>query len=298
MGEVTDADADLGGGRRVAARYEATRKRLEHTAAVHVTRRAIEVDVVHQALVFAALGFLLMVPILISVSALIPLGAGGGVAAGFAHRVGLSDEATRDLQQLFSAQATVRSSATWGGVLLSVVCAISWPLTLQKGYELAWGLPRAALRELWRPVAWLAGVLALLVIAALLGTVSSVWGRVAIVVVGVPAAVAWSWWTQHFLLSGRVPWRPLVPGALAIAVGLIGLSILAKLLLSRSIVTNHDEYGPIGVVFMLLSWLIALSVVLLGGALLGAALVERSREHRTPADGAPTAAPSVPGSPS
>ena len=45
----------------------------------------------------------------------------------------------------------------------------------------------------------------------------------------------------------------------------------------------HDEYGPIGVVFMMLSWLIALSVVLLGGALLGATLAERSRS-RNPVD--------------
>ena len=289
------ADRSPGRAARVTARYERTRRRLEHTTAGHVTRRAIEVDVVHQALVFAALGFLLLVPILISVSALVPLGSGEGVAAGFAQRVGLTAEATRDLQQLFSAQATVHSSATWGGVLLSVVCAISWPLTLQKGYELAWGLPRGGLRELWRPVAWLTSVVALIVTAALLGTVSSVAGRTAIAVLGVPALVAWSWWTQHFLLCGRVAWRPLLPGAVTIALGLVGLTVLAKLLLSTSIVINYDEYGPIGVVFMMLSWLIALSVVLLGGALLGATLVERSRSHRTTAEVTGTPAPSVHG---
>ena len=264
---------------RVAARYEQRRRQFDTTAAGHVTRRAIEVDVIHQALVFAALGFMLIVPILISLSALVPLGAAGGVAASFAARVGLTDEATRDLQALFPAQATVRASATWGGVLLSVVCAISWPLTLQKGYELAWGLPRAGFRELWRPVAWLLTVVALIVLAALLGAVSSVPGRIAIVVLGVPALVAWAWWTQHFLLSGRVAWRPLLPGAVTIALGLVGLKVLAGLLLSTSIVTHFDQYGPVGVVFMLLSWLIALSVVFLGGALLGATLAERSRSR-------------------
>jgi membrane protein len=278
---------------RVAARYEQRRRQFDDTAAGHVTRRAIEVDVIHQALVFAALGFMLIVPILISLSALVPLGAGGGVAASFATRVGLTDEATRDLQALFPAQATVRASATWGGVLLSVVCAISWPLTLQKGYELAWGLPRAGFRELWRPVAWLLSVVALIVVAALLGAVSAVAGRIAIVVLGVPALVAWSCWTQHFLLSGRVAWRPLLPGAVAIALGLVGLKVLAGLLLSISIVTHFDQYGPIGVVFMLLSWLIALSVVFLGGALLGATLAERSRS-RNPVDATDTAPPSVP----
>lgn len=262
---------------QVTARYEQRRQQFDDTAAGHLTRRALEVDVIHQALVFAALGFMLVVPILISLSALVPLGAGGGVAAGFAARVGLTDEATRDLQVLFPVQATVRASATWGGVLLSVVCAISWPLTLQKGYEVAWGLPRAGFRELWRPVAWLFTVVALIVVVALLGVVSSVGGRIAIVVLGVPALVAWTWWTQHFLLGGRVTWRPLLPGAVAIALGLVGLKVLAELLLSTSIVTHSDLYGPIGVVFILLSWLIALSVVFLGGALLGATLAERAR---------------------
>lgn len=276
---------------RLAARYEETRRRLEGTTAAHVARRAVEIDVLHQALVFAALGFLLMVPILISLSALVPLGAAGGVAAGFAARLGLTPEATHDLQQLFSPQATAHSSATWGGVLLSMVCAFSWPLSLQKGYELAWGLARGGLRGLWRPVAWLASVVALIVVAALLGGMSSGATRTAVVVLGAPALVAWAWWTQHFLLGGRVAWRPLLPGAVTIGVGLIALGLVAGLLLSTSITTQHDEYGPIGVVFMMLSWLIALSVVLLGGALLGATLVQRSRTHPKPPGGTDTVSP-------
>jgi membrane protein len=115
-------------------------------------------------------------------------------------------------------------------------------------------------------------------------------GLVAVVVLGVPALLAWSWWTQHFLLGGRIAWRDLLPGAVAITVGLIGLTILAVLMLSTSIVVHHDEYGPIGVVFAMMSWLIALSVVMLGGALLGATLVQRWRARHdgpAPADAGP-----------
>ena len=145
-------------------------------------------------------------------------------------------------------------------------------------------------------MAWLLTVVALIVLAALLGAVSSVPGRIAIVVLGVPALVAWAWWTQHFLLSGRVAWRPLLPGAVTIALGLVGLKVLAGLLLSTSIVTHFDQYGPVGVVFMLLSWLIALSVVFLGGALLGATLAERSRS-RNPVGATDTLPPPVPQDP-
>ncbi|MDD7942486.1 hypothetical protein PHK61_29135 [Actinomycetospora lutea] len=110
-------------------------------------------------------------------------------------------------------------------------------------------------------------------------------GRVAVVVLGVPVLFVWAWWTQHFLLSGRIAWRPLLPGAVTIALGLVALGVGAGLLLSTSITTQHDEYGPIGVVFMMLSWLIALSIVLLGGALLGAALAQRPRPASTTAEG-------------
>ncbi|WP_018332154.1 hypothetical protein [Actinomycetospora chiangmaiensis] len=163
-------------------------------------------------------------------------------------------------------------------MLLSVVCGISWPLALQRGYEVAWTLPRAGTRELWRPVTWLVGVVAVLVVLTLLGDVAgglSGPARVVIRVLGVPAVVAWAWWTQHFLLGGRVAWRPLAPGAVAIGLGLVGLKVLADRLLSTSIVNHEAEYGPIGVVFTMLSWLIALSTVLLGGALLGAVVVAR-----------------------
>jgi membrane protein len=35
-------------------------------------------------------------------------------------------------------------------------------------------------------------------------------------------------------------------------------------------VSNNNEYGPIGVVFIILSWLIGLGVVITGGAIVGA----------------------------
>jgi membrane protein len=120
--------------------------------------------------------------------------------------------------------------------------------------------------------------------------VSSGTGRVLTLVLGVPALLAWSWWTQYFLLCGRIAWRHVLPGAVATTTGLLALVVLADLVLSASIVTNYAQYGPIGVVFMMMSWLIALSVVLLGGALLGAILVERWRSHHGSA-GRDTSAP-------
>ena len=54
------------------------------------------------------------------------------------------------------------------------------------------------------------------------------------------------------------------------AIGLTGLGVFSKLLFSPSIVSNNEEYGPIGVVFIILSWLIGIAVVITGGAIVGA----------------------------
>ena len=52
------------------------------------------------------------------------------------------------------------------GTVLAVVSAFSWPAALQRGYELAWGLPSLGWRALWRPMLWLA---TFIVVGALAG---------------------------------------------------------------------------------------------------------------------------------
>jgi membrane protein len=88
-------------------------------------------------------------------------------------------------------------------------------------------------------------------------------------VLGLPLAFLWAWWTQHLLLSSRVPWRSLIPGAIATTVGLVGLAVGMSIFLSNSIVSNFDRYGPIGVVFVMMSWMLGFSIVMLGGPMAG-----------------------------
>ena len=62
-------------------------------------------------------------------------------------------------------------------------------------------------------------------------------------------------------------------------VGLVGLRAFAAVWLSTAISYNYERYGPLGIVFMLLTWLVALSIVMLGGPVLGAALHERRMQE-------------------
>jgi membrane protein len=256
---------------------------VEGTTARRVQRRVRELDLIHEAMVLAALTMTLLIPALITLAALIPLGDPNGIASLVAGRLGLTAQATRDVQSLFGGPAVVRSSTSWVSAAVTVLSAYAWPTALQKGYQLAWQLPSRGLRDVWRPLLWLAALLGAVALFVVLGGIRH--GGPLPVLVSVlvaPAVFLWSWWTQHVLLGGRVGWRPLLVGALLMTVGLYALRIGAQLSLSSSITDNYDRYGPIGIVFVLISWFIGFGVVMLGGAVVGAELWE-ARLHRAAA---------------
>lgn len=254
-----------------------SRKRIEATRVGHVQRRLVKADLANQALILAALAFTLLVPVLVTLAALLPLGSADSLPAVVASRLGLSPAATRDLQRLFPTRDVVRGASTALGTAFTLLSAYAWPTALQRGYEIAWGVSSRGWRGLWRPLVWLTAFVA--VGAALLALPTSPllaqpWRTVLLVLVGAPVVFVWSWWTQRFLLRGAVSWRLLLPGAIAMTIGLLGLRAAAALFVSPGIIYNYGRYGPLGIVFMLLSWLVALSAVMLGGPVLGAALNE------------------------
>ena len=68
----------------------------------------------------------------------------------------------------------------------------------------------------------------------------------------------------------------LVSSALVTGACLVGFGAFTSWYLPRNIIENYNRYGPIGVVFALLSWMIGFSAVMLGGPLVGRML----HQHR------------------
>ena len=264
---------------------------MDASAAGQLQRRVAELALMNQALILSALALMLFVPALITLGALLPLGTGGGMAAAAAHRVGLSPAATHDLQLLLPSRQVVRAATTGPGAVLTLLLTYSWPATLGRGYETIWDLPSRGRRDLWRPVVWLVVFFPAVVAAGALGELAdSIGGQIATAVLALPVAFAWAWWSQHLLLAGRVTWRALLPGAVALALSLTGLRLFLHFYLSRTIVSDYRSFGLIGVVFVLQSWFIALSVVMLGAPLLGHYLHRRSTASAgsSPAPGRPS----------
>ena len=81
---MASARAGTGGrplaAKQLGARLEQVRARVEGTTAGRLQRRAMELDLIHQAMVLAALTMTLLIPALITLGALIPLGDPHGIA--------------------------------------------------------------------------------------------------------------------------------------------------------------------------------------------------------------------------
>jgi membrane protein len=148
------------------------------------------------------------------------------------------------------------------GALIVLLSATASSRAMARVCERAWRLPRAAARLVaWRWVAWIVAWVAVLVLQGPLrhGLGAGPW-------VGAPliflADVLVWWWTQRLLLGARMPWLPLLPGALLSALAMTALSMTARLYLPTALNRSLATYGSLGSIFTLLSWLIAICAVL------------------------------------
>jgi membrane protein len=223
---------------------------------------------------FAALGVLCLFPFLVLVSA----GTGHDLRRTLITRMGLDQQAAKDVNTLISPGNHAVTNVSVFGVVLILLGAIGIASTLQVWYERVYD--QAPARTWWRQLAnrllWLVGFIVYLPFQAFIGReLAKVGARVPIYVVTFVVAVVFFWWTLHVLLLGRVGWAELFPGGLATAICLTGLSVFSSLLFSGQIVSSSNDYGPIGVMIVLLSYLIGIGVCVHLGAVLGRAWNER-----------------------
>ncbi|MFF4317752.1 YhjD/YihY/BrkB family envelope integrity protein [Streptomyces sp. NPDC001568] len=241
------------------------RSAVRRTRAGRHWGRVRELDLWQRSLGFAALGFLTLVPLLIVVSAADTAG-GRGFAQWLGDGLGVSEPATLEIERLFALPGQAWRTTTAFGLALLAVFGLSFGTVLQSGYETIWDLPPARWWARWRHVLWLAALIGVLYLSAF---TPSWLDSPARGFAGVLIGTLFFWWSQRLLLAGRVPWRALLPGAVATMFGLFGLRVFSRLVFSPLIASGAVTYGPFGTVLVIQSWLVGIGVVVFGGALLG-----------------------------
>ncbi|MBT2408847.1 MULTISPECIES: YhjD/YihY/BrkB family envelope integrity protein [unclassified Streptomyces] len=249
--------------------------RLQASLAGLAWSRGREMELMHRAMGFAALGFLTLVPLLVVVAAAAP-GSGSGFGRWLGQALGVTEASRARVEMLFSAADLALERTTAFGLAALAVFGLTFGSAVQTGYEKVWDLPTARWHTMWRHVVWLALLvcyLALLVeipspaddaLGTSLGTTGDLLGT-----------CLFFWGSQRLLLGGRVRWRALLPGAVATSVGLLGLRVFSQLVFSPLIASNAVTYGPFGTLLVVQSWLVGVGFVVYGGALVGRLLHER-----------------------
>jgi len=235
-------------------------------------RRLGAIDFVSEAMLFGAGLLISVVPFLILLSAF----ASERVDDDIALHIGLDHQAANIVTHLFKNASPTVSAATVTSLLFVVAGTIAVVSSLLEIYEKVFDQPHRGRRDYLRIAAWTVVMCAAVALASVVGraVLGVAEGVVLVEVVMFATVTLFVWWTMHFLLGGRVAWRTLWPSALATGICAAGLSVFSKLYFSSSIISDDKSYGPIGAVFSIMTWLIAIGAVLLLGAVAGPAWQE------------------------
>ena len=234
-------------------------------------RRGKELELLHRAMGFATLALVTLAPLLILVAAADPLGH-GGFALWLVDGMALTGESARALTHVFAPTREVISTTSALSVVLLALFGMSFASSIQNGYERIWTTAAAPWHRIWRHAVWLVMLMGYLYAQVQTRNVLEGPSRI---LLSVGVGLLFFWWGPHFLLNRPVPWRYLLPGALATMAGLIGLRGFAYLVFTPLLVTNAISYGPVGTVLVVESWLIGVGFVVYGGALVGHLFCDR-----------------------
>jgi membrane protein len=249
------------------------RRRYAGSSAEHLWNRLNALDFISAGILFAATLFLCFIPFLIVGDAL----AGRSIAQTVARHTGLNEQASADLDRLFVPSATTQHAvAGSASAVFFVLGGVAAATALQQLYERVFDLGSRGLKDIWRRLIWLAWFVGAGWLSGWLGPVlRHKAGPVLLAIVGLVWATAYWWSTLWILVGGRITWRRLLPPAVATGLFYVGMLLVFSLFFSRMIISETNEYGPIGVVFALMTFLIALGVVIILGAVVGLVWQER-----------------------
>ncbi|MFE2260759.1 YhjD/YihY/BrkB family envelope integrity protein [Streptomyces griseosporeus] len=231
----------------------------------HLMEHLISVNVFDSATRLAAQTFLTAVPLLFLVASLAPQALREDFVSSLRHLFGLTGAADKELEKALGGAGDpsdeLRQTTGVVSGLMVLVSATACSRAMQRLCERAWGMPKAGARvAAWRWLAWLAAWLVMIAVQGGLrdGFGAGLWLGVPLLLL---AETGMWWWTQHLLLTARVAWLPLLPGALLTGAALAVATSTASLYVPRALNHSLDKYGSLGAVFTMLSWLITLCVV-------------------------------------
>lgn len=251
----------------------AARARYEGSWAQELVARLRVIEPINSTTLFAAALLWSVLPFIIILSSL----ASQRIDDDLSRHIGLNAQGAHIVRSLFRSTPAHSVDPIVIAVLLGLAGTIAAVGCLQVIYERAFKLEARGWHDIPRLVGWSLIVLACLVVEGIARDhVRHAVGPAGHALVAFAGLVIFFWWTMHFLLAGRMPWRALARPAVLTALLWGVLALISSLSFSDTIVSDSKLYGTIGVVFTLLTWFMLIGIVITLGAVGGAVWQERS----------------------
>jgi membrane protein len=235
----------------------------------------VRIEFIDRCMLIAAQGLLALVPMLIVLAAFFPRLTAGALDQ-LTAATGLGSAGSDNVgSQLDSSQ--VRAQTGVVGIFVTIFSATSFARALERMYERVWDVSHiGGLTGTRRCFLWLVGWLVVLQIVAgvraLLGG-GLVGNALGIGVHTVAMCLIW-WVTSWLLLFGRVGWQHLALGAVLAGTLTVVYSRATALLMPPYVEASTRQFGTLGLILALSTWLIGIAAVLVGSALVGRVVTE------------------------
>jgi membrane protein len=265
----------------------------------------VRIEFIDRCMLIAAQGLLALIPVFVVLAAFLPHLTGSALDE-FSDATGLGSGQAAVETELATQQ--VRAQTGVVGIVITVFSATSFGRAVQRMYERIWQRPHVGgLTGTRRCFLWLLGwLMTLQLLAGVVHLMGAVPDRPAVGTLRLTLQVLFVsaiWWaTSRFLLFGRVRWRDLALGALLTGWIEVAYSRASGVVMPRYVESSANQFGTLGVILAITTWLIGFGAVLVGSTLVGRVVSEdptvlrvvRTVRRRLPRGGRAAPPPAAP----
>ena len=222
-----------------------------------VIQRFFALEVLDRSFGLAAQAFVALLPLVIVVVSAFVTDSADVIANAIGDRFGLDDAARVALRLLFDHPGT--AAISWLAIVISFLSAFSLSRRLARAYAAIFEVPALPRGKSWHGLVWIVLQVTLLVVSSMLRDLRTDSGVViaAFALVGLFAL----WFGADFaglrLLVPVASPRHVAASAVVSSLGRAGIAVWAYFYMSRSLESQAEQFGPIGVTFALFTYLLA-----------------------------------------
>jgi membrane protein len=274
-GDEVDARGD-GLAHSANGRTAELRMRLSRSLVGQVWDRMLEVEFLDRSVALAGKAFVSFFPLVIVVMAFVPDSLRTPIRSAVLARFGLEGDALTLAREAFSSTNDVREATGVLGLVLALLFATSFTLSLQRCYLRTWRRPPGAgARSYWRGALWLLAILTTLAaLGALRGVLDGGAGALLFAILSLAVVSGLWWFTAWLLLFGEVRARVLAPTGVITSLVLTGYAASAAIWMPKMVTHNEAQFGFFGIALALVTWFSGAAVCVVLGMCAGAVLAE------------------------